>query len=136
MMKCVMIIDENLPLGLIANTAAALGISLASQVEGLIGKNVLDMDGRCHESLTNIPIPILALSKEPLKEKYDQLLEMSDNELKVIGFSDIAQKSLHYDDYEEKLSARKKDEIEYLGICIYGPRKKINKITGSLKMLR
>ena len=30
----------------------------------------------------------------------------------------------------------KEDEIEYLGICIYGQKKKINKLTGSLKMLR
>ncbi|WP_139132094.1 DUF2000 family protein [Fusibacter sp. 3D3] len=33
-MKCVMIIDLELPLGIQMNTAAALGISLASEVEG------------------------------------------------------------------------------------------------------
>ena len=31
--KCVMIIDENLPLGLIANTAAILGITLGKKAD-------------------------------------------------------------------------------------------------------
>lgn len=135
-MKCVMIIYENLPAGIIANATAALGISLASTVDGLIGKGLQDKDERLHQGITNIPIPILTLSKEELKTRYDELLEKNDPEILVIGFSEIAQKSLNYDDYEIKLAAVHKDEIEYLGICIYGPKKKINKLTGNLKMLR
>ncbi len=136
MMKCVIIVDPELQMGIIANTAAALGISLGSEIEGLTGKKLLDQDKRMHEGITNIPIPILTLSKEEIKERYDQLLETSDPEIKVIGFSDIAQKSLSYNDYEEKLSLFNKDQINYLGICIYGPKKKVNKLTGNLKMLR
>ena len=30
--KCVMVIDENLPLGIIANTAAIMGITLGKQM--------------------------------------------------------------------------------------------------------
>ncbi|MDQ0200724.1 hypothetical protein J2S10_003926 [Neobacillus ginsengisoli] len=30
--KCVLVIDENLPLGLIANTAAILGVTLGSML--------------------------------------------------------------------------------------------------------
>ncbi|HNU79498.1 MAG TPA: DUF2000 domain-containing protein [Bacillota bacterium] len=135
-MKCVMIIDENLPAGIIANATAALGISLASAVDGLIGKKLYDKDERLHQGITNIPIPILTLSKRELRIRYDDLLEKNDPEILVIGFSEIAQKSLNYDDYGIKLAAARKDEIEYLGICIYGPKKKINKLTGNLKMLR
>ena len=32
--KCVMVIDENLPLGIIANTAAIMGITLGKQMPG------------------------------------------------------------------------------------------------------
>jgi len=131
-----MIIDENLPAGIIANATAALGISLASAVDGLIGKKLYDKDERLHQGITNIPIPILTLSKRELRIRYDDLLEKNDPEILVIGFSEIAQKSLNYDDYGIKLAAARKDEIEYLGICIYGPKKKINKLTGNLKMLR
>ena len=33
--KCVMVIDENLPLGLIANTAAIMGITLGKEMPKL-----------------------------------------------------------------------------------------------------
>lgn len=135
-MKCVMIVDGSLPIGTIANATAALGISLASETKSLVGKKLVDKDGRLHEGITNIPIPILTLSKEEIKEKYDMLLENNNPDIKIIGFNDVAQKSLNYDDYEMKLSSTVKDQMSYLGLCLYGPKKEINKITGSLKMLR
>jgi hypothetical protein len=131
-----MIVDGNLPIAMISNTTAALGISLASGTNGMIGKKLIDKDQRIHEGITNVPIPILTLSKEEIKHKYDDLLEINDPEIKVIGFSDVAQKSLSYEDYELKLLSINKDQINYLGICLYGPKKKINKLTGNLKMLR
>ncbi len=76
------------------------------------------------------------MKKNELKMKYDSLLETADSDLRIIGFSDIAQKSHDYDDYGMTLLEKGRDDIEYLGICIYGPRKKVNKITGSIKMLR
>ncbi len=135
-MKCVMIIDLELPLGIQMNTAAALGISLASKVEGLTGKRLLDQDGHIYEGITNIPIPILALKSDEIKAKYDILLEKKDPELKVFTFVDVAQKSLSYDDYEMKLARTKYENINFLGLCIYGPKKKVNKLTGSIKMMR
>lgn len=135
-MKCVMIVDSDLPSGVQVNTAAVLGVSLASEIKGLTGKKLIDKDGILHEGVTNVPIPILTLSCEELKQKYNQLLKINDNEIRVIGFNDVAQKSLEYDDYEMKLSQTKNNNINYLGICIYGPKKKVNKLTGNIKMLR
>lgn len=135
-MKCVMIIDDSLPAGIAANTAAALGVSLSGRIAGLVGESLVDGDGRVHEGVTNIPIPVLALSKEELREKHDKIKESGDPEIVLIGFSETAQKSLDYKDYAEKLAYRTKERIDYLGICIYGPKNKVNKLTGSLKMLR
>lgn len=36
--KCVMVIDEQLPLGLIANTAAIMGITLGKEMQGISRK--------------------------------------------------------------------------------------------------
>jgi len=135
-MKCVMIIDSELPIGIQINTAAALGISVASGIKGLTGKRLLDRDGKLYEGVTNIPIPILALNKEEIKHKYDDVLERKNDELKVIAFSDVAQKSLSYDDYEAKLALTPYNKVSLLGICIYGPKKIVNKMTGNLKILR
>ena len=39
--KCVMIIDENLPLGIIANTAAIMGITLGKQRHEVVGQTCM-----------------------------------------------------------------------------------------------
>ncbi|MBF4693073.1 DUF2000 domain-containing protein [Fusibacter ferrireducens] len=135
-MKCVMIIDLELPLGIQMNTAAALGISLASAVEGLTGKSVVDQEGHIYEGITNVPIPILALKGDEIKAKYDVLLENQNPELKVYAFVDVAQKSLSYEDYEMKLARTKYADVGFLGLCIYGPKKMVNKLTGNIKMMR
>lgn len=44
--KCVMIIDENLPLGIIANTAAIMGITLGREMPEIVGSNVTDQSGK------------------------------------------------------------------------------------------
>lgn len=40
--KCVMVIDENLPLGIIANTAAIMGITLGKKMPEVVGADVYD----------------------------------------------------------------------------------------------
>ena len=42
--KCVMIIDETLPLGIIANTAAILGITLGKELPEVVGCDVTSAD--------------------------------------------------------------------------------------------
>lgn len=46
--KCVMVIDENLPLGIIANTAAIMGITLGKQMPEVVGADVYDRTGNGH----------------------------------------------------------------------------------------
>jgi hypothetical protein len=41
-----------------------------------------------------------------------------------------------YNDYRIKLASTRKDGINYLGLCIYGPKEKVNKLTGNLKILK
>ena len=135
-MKCVMIIDHNLPVGLIANTSAALGISIASAVTGLSGKPVRDADGRDHAGVTRVPIPVLALEKGELKTMYDELMQTEDEEMRLIGFNDVAQKCADYSEYTLKIAAAGKEDLNYLGFCVYGSREKVNKLTGSIRMLR
>lgn len=43
LLKCVMIIDAELPLGVIANTSAILGVTLGKQVPEQVGPDVLDL---------------------------------------------------------------------------------------------
>ncbi len=46
--KCVMVIDEQLPLGIIANTAAVMGITLGKAMPEVVGEDVRDESGHTH----------------------------------------------------------------------------------------
>ncbi len=57
--KCVMILDERLPVGLIANTAAILGITLGKMRPEAVGADVTDKTGNIHPGIIEFPVPIL-----------------------------------------------------------------------------
>ena len=65
--KCVMVIDESLPLGIIANTAAIMGIALGKKMPEVIGSNVTDQSGNQHLGIIEFPVPILRGSPESIK---------------------------------------------------------------------
>ncbi|WP_141434520.1 DUF2000 domain-containing protein [Bacillus sp. 03113] len=134
--KCVLVIDSELPLGLIANTAMILGYSLGNYTDDFMGSDILDGSGQWHLGITTTPIPVLKGSKEKIKELRDKTTCEDFTDLMVVDFSNIAQQCLTYDEYIKEASKRFKDDFEYLGIAIYGESKKVNKLTGSMPLLR
>lgn len=134
--KCVMVINSELPLGLIANTAAVLALTLGKRIEGIIGPDVFDGSGTCHIGITTTPIPILKSNGEGIKELRDKVASKDFSDLLVVDFSDAAQTTTTYEDYTEKILGCTVNDLEYLGVAIYGDRKKVNKLTGSMPLLR
>ena len=65
--KCVMVLDENLPLGLLANTAAILGITLGKHMPEAVGADVLDGSGKPHLGIITFPVPILRGDAEQIR---------------------------------------------------------------------
>ena len=57
--KCVMVIDEQLPLRIIANTAAVMGITLGKAMPEVVGADVRDESGHTHHGIIELPVPIL-----------------------------------------------------------------------------
>lgn len=56
--KCVLVIDENLPLGLIVNTAAILGVTVGKYAPKMVGNSVADRSGIEHLGIVKTPVPI------------------------------------------------------------------------------
>ncbi|SMO91520.1 DUF2000 domain-containing protein [Melghirimyces algeriensis] len=133
--KCVMVIDSELPMGLIANTAAVLALTLGKKVEGIIGPEVIDVTGTIHEGITTMPIPILKGDKSNIKALRDTI-GAEHPDLLLVDFSNAAQTTKNYEDYIHKMAQCAQDDLEYLGIAIYGEKRKVNKLTGSLGLLR
>ena len=134
--KCVIVANENMPMGLLVNTAALLGISLGQKFPELVGQDVADASGQVHPGLIIIPLPILKGDASRLRSLREQVSAMDDDELYMVDFSDVAQSCLTYPDYMEKSDATREEHYTYLGLAIYGDKKKVNKLTGSLPLLR
>lgn len=71
-----------------------------------------------------------------MKEIREKLYESEFQELTVVDFSELAQGCKTYDEFIEKMADVPKDELRYLGIGICGAKKKVNKLTGSMALLR
>lgn len=134
--KCVIVVDENLPLGIIANTAAILGITMGMKMPDVVGNDVLDLEGNPHMGIIQFPVPILKGNTEILKSIRTKLFDPQFSELTVADFSDLAQGCKTYDEFTHKMASTSESELNYIGIAICGNKKQINKLTGNLPLLR
>lgn len=132
--KCVMVIDENLPLGFAANTAAIMGITLGKQMPEVVGEDVRDRLGREHLGIIEFPVPVLKASPERLQALREELYQPEFQSLTVVDFSDLAQGCKTYHEFIGKMG--EEDELRYLGLAICGEKKKVNRLTGNMPLLR
>jgi hypothetical protein len=134
--KCVIVVDENLPLGLIANTAAILGITLGKNAPELVGLNASDASGQSHLGISTLPVPVLKGTSSAIRELRCKLCNSDYADVMVADFSDIAQSCNVYSEYLRKAAATEESDHSYFGLALYGNKKKINRLTGSMPLLR
>jgi len=133
-MKLVVVLDSELPLGLVANTAAYMGFSMGQRLDNSLAQDAIDAEGRVHLGSSPIPIPILKADKAKLKEIFDKAATI--DTITMMDFTDVAQVSRVYSDYIEKIKDVAVKDLNYLGLALYGPKKQVNSLTGSLPLLR
>lgn len=134
--KCVMVIDENLPLGLIANTAAIMGITLGQKLPEVVGEDVSDRSGHTHLGIIAFPVPILRGSPACIREIRERLYQPEFQDITAVDFSDLAQGCKTYGEFTEKMAQMPEEALSYLGIALCGAKQKINRLTGSMPLLR
>lgn len=132
--KCVIVVDESLPLGLIANTAAILGITLGARLPEVVGADVRDGGGNGHMGIIELPVPILKAPADILTGIRLSLYGSEYSDVTAADFTDIAQSCKTYDEFIDKIGAA--EELRYFGIAICGAKKKVNRLTGSLPLLK
>ncbi len=136
-MKAVIIVDEALPAGLAANAAAVLGASLGALRPAIIGPDLRDRSGRLHRGITGLPIPVLGASKGALAELVARAegAGHGDETLVAVGFTDLAQNSLSYADYEGRLAGRESETLDYRALLLVGEKSAVNALAGALPLL-
>lgn len=86
--------------------------------------------------IIQFPVPILKGNTEVLKSVRTKLYEPQFSELTVVDFTDLAQGCKTYDEFIGKMAITSENELKYIGIAICGNKKHVNKLTGSLPLLR
>ncbi|WP_419905480.1 DUF2000 domain-containing protein [Kiloniella sp.] len=133
--KCVIVIDQELPLGFIANSAAVLSLSIGKRHPEMIGSDIPDHVGDLHGGITILPVPILkgtASSLQTLREA----LKPHEPGLTVIDLISATRTTQNYAEYSEEMKSTSPDQLIYSGIALYGSKKLVNKFTGNLGLLR
>lgn len=132
--KCVMVIDESLPLGAIANTAAILGITLGGKLPQFVGENTVDGMGNPHIGIIRTPVPILKANRETIRNLRLQLYEEQYKDLTAVDFTELARSCKSYEEYIDKMSYA--SQLDYIGLVVCGDKRKVNSLTGSFPLLK
>ncbi len=133
--KCVIVVDQDLPLGVIANTASVLSLSIGKSVPEIVGNDLEDSNGNKRKGITTVPIPILKRNNLNLTE-LREALKPHEPALTVVDVISATRTTKSYEEYSEQLKQTPVEKLEYQGIALYGDSKLVNRFTGSLGLLR
>jgi hypothetical protein len=78
-------------------------------------------------------LPILKASAARIKAIWQQACEAEN--VFVVDFSHVAQQARTYQSYTQQIAELPAEELDYLGIALYGDKKAINRLTGTLPLL-
>ena len=135
-LKCVMVVDEAMPQGIIANSTAVMGVTIGKLFPEVVGQDVVDQTGYRHQGIIEFPIPILKGNRDFLRDMRERLYEPNFEQLTVVDFFDVAQGCKTYSEYIEKMTHVPESAIDYFSLTLFGNKKQVNKLTGSLPLLR
>jgi hypothetical protein len=131
--RCVAVIDAELSVGKAANAAAVLALSMGARHPQLVGESLVDAAGNPHSGLTPMGIPILGAPKEELAVIRRKAIEA---ELEVVSFPVQGQQTTDYAEFKRMMSCAVPESIAYLGVMLYGSKKKVGRIVGKYSLLR
>jgi hypothetical protein len=132
--KMVVVIATEAPVGVALNTAALLGVAIGHHHDGVVGADTVDGSGGVHTGMCAHPIPVLRATGEQLHDLRAEAVARDD--VTVHDMNQVAQRSRTYDQMSATLSGTKPEDIEYLGLALYGPRATIDSLTGALPLYR
>jgi hypothetical protein len=130
--RCVVVVDEALAPGLAANAAAVLALTLGATVDGLVGADLVDADGRTHPGLIPLGLPVLAAPRAVLGELRGRAAEVG---VGVVAFPAFGQTTNDYEAVRRLVAGTSTTDLEFLGLALYGSRRAVARLTGALRLL-
>lgn len=134
-LRLAIVVNPELPVGLIANTAGAIAIGLGATVPALAARRLTDRGDRSVDIISSQPVPILQADGATIRALLLKALGQP-GERAVVPFPAFARSQHVYADYEAAFPGRDLSEEPIDGLGLAGPAKWVRSLTGALKLLR
>ncbi len=134
-MRIAVIVNPELPVGLLANTSSAVAIGLAAKFPMLAGEQLADIEGRAVDVSSKLPVPILQATAEQIHAILHKAMQAG-GEGAIVPFPAFARAMHSFEDYRQVFPARNLSLETLDGLGLAGPEKWVKSLTGSLKLLR
>ena len=131
-LKPVIILDQTLPIGLKANFAAVLGMSLGRLHPDLVGADTPAGDGAVLAGITTVALPILGA---PASDLPGLFAAAADLPLRL-AYMRAAYEARDYADYSARIAALPLANHAPQALLLAGPRKAVDRLCGTLPLLR
>jgi hypothetical protein len=132
-MRCVAIVDDALPAGRAANAAAVMALTMGARQSHLVGEPLVDSAGNHHPGLIPIGIAVLGAPAADLPSLRDRASQAG---LEVVDFPMQGQQTNDYAEFRRMVRETAPDQVRYLGVMVYGEKKKVSRIVGKYSLLR
>jgi len=131
--RCVIVVDAALPPGRAANAAAVLALTLGKRHPQLVGADIRNADGDIHFGLVWMGVSVLCASAEMLTQLRERAIA---TDVEVIDFPIEGQQTTDYEAFRRAVSLVPRSELRLVGLCLYGAKKSVTRLVGSLPLLR
>jgi hypothetical protein len=131
--KWVIVVDQGIPAGQMANAIACVAATTGALVEGLVAHGGPDASGQPHPGLPWAGCTILGGTSEQLAVARARAAASED--MLVVDMPTAAQEHRVYDDYLAELAETSPDELRVCAFSLMGPRNRVDKITRKLDLL-
>lgn len=128
------IVDPEVPPGLMANTVAVIAAGLAARYPGVGGVPLTDKAGLAYVNSADRPIPILQAA--PADMRAAMLKAAADVAVTPVIFPAFARGLHAFADYAALVPDTDLAAVKIDGIGLAGPKKAVRSITGALKLFR
>ncbi len=133
--RVAIIVNPDLPLGLVANTVGAIAIGLGARLPILGDTRLTDLDRKMLDTSSNRPVPILQAPPDVIAVAMRRALPIPED-ASVVPFPAFARALHDFADYQAAFPGRRLDDETIDGLGLAGPAKWVRSLTGALKLLR
>jgi hypothetical protein len=131
--KCVVVVDDALPIGLQANIAGVLCLSVGRDHPDVLGDATADADGQTYAGITRIPMPVLMAPTDTISRIAAAARAES---LYIACFTDAALTTKNYDAYTRQLADTPTDQVVHHGLVLLARDNAVRRLTSGLPLLR